>query len=308
MSDRKSFVLLSNQFMVVGLSSIKVMVFRFTRWRLFLLCKELESFAREYVAENVDNDTLVDTWNIDDSFHEACIEFIKTSDEFKISDLIENISRLPLNEFLEFLMKTNESSNSSGLPVFNSSSRVKLKLKWLSENQCQENYETLTFGTDFSGISNKDKLIYFRAVIKNMDLTTVEQVTDHIFPEDALKFDTVDDMDQLSDCFNSGFDLIEIQSTNEFKNIKTTFTMVSMNETINELTQQIADMAADQKEEISYKNNLIENLKNELNNAKSPPTKPTGTGGGYQSRGGGYQPRGGYQSRGNCYSGGRQDF
>jgi len=134
----------------------------------------LENHAQEYVAKNVENDNLVDTWYRDDSFQEACINFVN-SDDFNSEKLLENVGKLPLGKFTEFLNKASEPLTSSVL--------IGLRRNWLAENPSDDNYKDLIFGVDFNDISDKDKFKFYLEVIKDMDGDLVKRVSEHMFPE-----------------------------------------------------------------------------------------------------------------------------
>jgi len=158
----------------------------------FLLCGKLENHAQEYVAKNVENDNLVDTWYRDDSFQEACIDFVK-SEEFDSEKLLENVGKLPLEKFTEFLNKASEPLTSSVL--------IGLKRNWLKANPNRESYENMIFKVDFSGISDKDKFKFYLEVIKDMDGDLVKRVSEHMFPSGSKDLNPDGEMITLIKCF-----------------------------------------------------------------------------------------------------------
>jgi len=158
----------------------------------FLLCGKLENHAQEYVAKNVENDNLVDTWYRDDSFQEACIDFVK-SEEFDSENLLENVGKLPLEKFTEFLTKASEPLTSSVL--------IGLKRNWLKANPNKDNYENMIFKVDFSGISDQDKFDFYEEVMDDMDGELVKRVFKHMFPSGTKDLNPDDEMISLIKCF-----------------------------------------------------------------------------------------------------------
>jgi len=158
----------------------------------FLLCGKLENHAQEYVAKNVENDNLVDTWYRDDSFQEACIDFVK-SEEFDSENLLENVGKLPLEKFTEFLTKASEPLTSSVL--------IGLKRNWLKANPNKDNYENMIFKVDFSGISDQDKFDFYEELMDDMDGELVKRVFKHMFPSGTKDLNPDDEMISLIKCF-----------------------------------------------------------------------------------------------------------
>jgi len=158
----------------------------------FLLCGKLENHAQEYVAKNVENDNLVDTWYRDDLFQEACIDFVK-SEDFDSEKLLENVGKLPLVKFTEFLSKASEPLTSSVL--------IGLKRNWLKANPNKENYENMIFKVDFSGISDQDKFDFYEEVMDDMDGELVKRVFKHMFPSGSKNLNPDDEMITLIKCF-----------------------------------------------------------------------------------------------------------
>ena len=129
----------------------------------FLLVEKLKVPVREYVMSHVDNETLIDTWALvepEDLFQKPCMDFVK-SDDFDPDLMLEEVGKLTIGKFIEFLEKVSESLRSYDL--------IELRCNWLKENPGDENFERVILGADFVGVSNEDKLEFYDEVVDDMD-------------------------------------------------------------------------------------------------------------------------------------------
>jgi len=144
----------------------------------FLMCEKLIQPMRKYVMENVNNDTLIETWALvqpDDSFQQPCIDFVKTP-EFRFEILLDDIGNLTIEKFTEFINKACEPLTNSDL--------ISLRRTWLNTNPDKKNYETtivqtLIFDADFEGVSDQEKIMFYDEMVVEIKGELAKRASKH---------------------------------------------------------------------------------------------------------------------------------
>ena len=148
--------------------------------------------AYQYISKNITNDRLIEAWNRDDSFHEACIDFMK-SEKFVFKHVLNHIEQLSFKKYTEFLKKTTNLLSSNNFCMLND--------KWCkARNPKKDDFKDLVLLVNFETNTDQENISYFNGIVDDLESANVKSVFRHIFQKDQETLKKSGNSDMIEPC------------------------------------------------------------------------------------------------------------